>query len=56
LSSVDYGEMNYNSNDPMLIALSIRYDNAEQLPAGGQTAGVGFGATIAQNIGSTITG
>ena len=56
LSSVDYGEMNYNSNDPMMIALSIRYDNAEQLPAGGQTAGVGFGATIAQNIGSTITG
>jgi len=56
LSSVDYGEMNYNSNDPMMIALSIRYDNAEQLPAGGQTAGVGFGASIAKNIGATITG
>jgi hypothetical protein len=56
LTSVDYGEMNYNSNDPMMIALSIRYDNAEQLPAGGQTAGVGFGATIGQNIGATITG
>ena len=56
LSSVDYGEMNYNSNDPMMIALSIRYDNAEQLPAGGQTAGVGFGTSIAKNIGATITG
>jgi hypothetical protein len=56
LTSVDYGELNYNSSDPMTVALSIRYDNAEQLPAGGQTAGVGFGATIAQNIGSTITG
>jgi len=56
LSSVDYGELNYNSNDPQTIALSIRYDNAEQLPAGGQTAGVGFGATIGQNIGATITG
>jgi hypothetical protein len=56
LTSVDYGELNYNSSDPMTVALSIRYDNAEQLPAGGQTAGVGFGATVAQNIGSTITG
>jgi len=56
LTSVDYGEMNYNSNDPMMIMLSIRYDNAEQLPAGGQTAGVGFGATVGQNLGATITG
>ena len=56
LTSVDYGELNYNSSDPMTVALSIRYDNAEQLPAGGQTAGVGFGATVATNIGATITG
>jgi hypothetical protein len=56
LSSVDYGELNYNSSDPMTVALTIRFDNAEQLQAGGQTAGVGFGATIAKNIGSTITG
>lgn len=56
LESVDYGELNYNSSDPQTVALSIRYDNAEQLPAGGQTAGVGFGQTIAASIGSTITG
>jgi len=56
LSSVDYGELNYNSNDPQTVALNIRFDNAEQLPAGGQTAGVGFGATIASKIGATITG
>ena len=55
LTSVDYGDLNYGQNDPMTIALSIRYDNAEQLPAGGQTAGVGFGATISQTIGA-ITG
>ena len=35
LSSVDYGEMNYNSNDPVQIALSIRYDNAIQTTGGG---------------------
>ena len=55
LSSVDYGELNYNSSDPMTVALTIRFDNAEQLPAGGQTAGVGFGATVGRTIGS-ITG
>ena len=55
LDQVDYGELNYNSNDPATIALTVRFDNAEQLPVGGQTAGVGFGATIAQNIAS-ITG
>jgi hypothetical protein len=35
LSSVDYGEMNYNSSDPVQIALSIRYDNAIQTTGGG---------------------
>ena len=55
LDQVDYGDMNYNSQDPMTIALTVRFDNAEQLPAGGQTAGVGFGATVARTIGA-ITG
>jgi hypothetical protein len=56
LDQVDYGELNYTSQEPATIALTIRFDNAEQLAAGGQTAGVGFGATIAQNVGATITG
>jgi hypothetical protein len=56
LTSVDYGELNYNSSDPQTIALSIRYDNAEQLAGGTQTAGVGIGAAILQNLGSTVTG
>ena len=55
LDQVDYGDMNYNSQDPMTIALTVRFDNAEQLPAGGQSAGVGFGAGISQTIGA-ITG
>jgi hypothetical protein len=40
LSSVDYGDMNYNSNDPVTIALTIRFDNAVQ------TAGGGVGTTV----------
>ena len=30
LTSVDYGDMAYSSNDPVQIALNIRYDNAIQ--------------------------
>lgn len=30
LSSVDYGEMTYSSNDPATIALNIKFDNAVQ--------------------------
>jgi hypothetical protein len=35
LSSVDYGEMNYSTNDPVQIALNIKFDNAVQTIGGG---------------------
>jgi len=54
LSQVDYGDMNYATNDPATVALTIRYDNAEQLPTGQNGAGVG--AAVARTIGTTITG
>ena len=38
LSSVDYGDMAYNSNDPVQIAINIRFDNALQ----GDGQGVGL--------------
>ena len=34
LSSVDYGEMAYNSNDPVIITCEIKFDNATQLIGG----------------------
>ena len=40
LSSVDYGEMNYTSNDPATIALNIKFDNAVQ------TAGISATKTV----------
>jgi len=46
LTSADYA-----TNDPMTIALTIRYDNAIQTPVG-----TGVGATLARTIGETITG
>jgi hypothetical protein len=35
LSQVDWGSMDYKSNDPVQIALTIRFDNAIQTVGGG---------------------
>jgi len=51
LMSADYGDANYATNEPMTIALSIRYDNALQTPIGG-----GIGSTVARTLGTVITG
>jgi hypothetical protein len=40
LSTVDWGDMAYNSNDPVQIALTIKFDNAIQ------TVGGGVGTTV----------
>jgi hypothetical protein len=49
LSSVDYGEMAYNSSDPVLIMCEIKFDNATQLVGGG------VGRTVqSQTNGSTV--
>jgi hypothetical protein len=51
LSTADYGDFNYATNEPAQIALTIRYDNAIQ------TAGtVGIGTLITRAAGKTITG
>jgi hypothetical protein len=42
LSSVDYGDMAYNSNDPVQIACNIRFDNAVQSIGGGVGTTVNF--------------
>lgn len=54
LDNVDYGDSNYTSNDPMTVALTIRYDNALQTPSG--SGGAGVGALVGRNLGTTITG
>lgn len=49
LSSVDYGDMAYNSNDPVQIACNIKFDNAVQTIGGG----VG-GSVISQTPGDSV--
>ena len=51
ISQVDYGDLNYATNDPATINLTIKYDNAIQTPTG-----TGVGTAVARTIGSTITG
>ena len=45
LTSVDYANAEYSSNDPMTIQLTIRYDNAIQSPIG-----TGVGSVIGTNF------
>ena len=47
LSKVTYSDVDYKSNDPVDISMSIVYDNATQLDAGGNPVGIG------ENVGRT---
>ena len=51
INKVAYGDMNYSSNDPATIALTIRYDNAIQTPDG-----TGIGTAVGRTLGENITG
>lgn len=51
ISQVDYGEVNYATNDPVKIAMTIKYDNATQAPIG-----TGVGSAVQRKVGTTITG
>jgi hypothetical protein len=51
LSNTDYDQADYASNDPLTIALTIRYDNAIQSPIG-----TGVGSIVARTLGTTLTG
>lgn len=51
ISQVDYGDMNYSSNDPVQIALTLRFDNAVQTPTG-----TGIGTLVGRTLGTMSTG
>ena len=52
LESANYNSLAYGTNDPVTVALTIRYDNAIQTDAGGQT-GDGVGASVGRLAGGT---
>ena len=51
IDQVDYGDMNYATSDPAMIALTVRYDNAIQTPDG-----TGIGSAVGRTLGENITG
>jgi len=51
VSQVSYGDMDYSSNDPATIDLTIMYDNAVQTPTG-----TGVGSAIGRTLGTLVTG
>ena len=51
LKGVDYGDMAYNSNEVATIAMTIQFDNANQIPNG-----TGVGTTVARTVNNVITG
>lgn len=51
LSNVDYQTVNYATNDPVTIQITIKIDNAIQTPVGS-----GVGATVTRALGTVVTG
>jgi len=51
LQGVNYGDMNYATNEAAQIAMTIRFDNALQTPAGS-----GVGAMVGRSLGDVATG
>jgi len=51
LESANYNSLAYATNDPVTIALSIRYDNAIQSPQG-----TGIGTAIGRTVNTLVTG
>ena len=49
IKEANYQEVNYANSDPVTVQLSIRFDNAVQVP-GGSGIGTFVGRTIGQNI------
>ena len=51
LAEVNYNNFDYNSNDPATITLTIRYDNALQIPTSN-----GVGKAVTRTSGAAISG
>ena len=51
LTSANYGDLNYSSNEAVTVEMSIAYDNANQTPNGS-----GVGTEIGRTLGSVVTG
>jgi len=51
LESANYNQLSYSTNDPVTVALNIRYDNAIQTPQG-----TGIGTAVGRTVNTLVTG
>jgi hypothetical protein len=51
VQNINYNDLDYASQEPVQITMSIRFDNAVQTPLGD-----GIGSAVARTLGQTITG
>lgn len=57
VQNAEYGDLNYGTNEPATVALTIRYDNAVQFKgATGTGTDRGIGAVVGRTIGESVTG
>jgi hypothetical protein len=58
LQSAAYNDLNYATNEPVTVALTIAFDNAVQFAAGQSTVSTagGIGAAVGRTIGELTTG
>jgi len=51
IQNVNYNDLDYASQEPAMITLSVRFDNAVQTPLG-----EGIGSSVARTVGQVVTG
>jgi len=51
LTGVDYGTVDYATNDPVMLGVTISIDNAVQTPLGS-----GIGVDVGRTLGNNVTG
>ena len=57
VQNADYGDLNYATNEPATVALTLVFDNAVQFKgAAGAGADRGIGAVVGRTIGEAVTG
>lgn len=52
--NADYGDLNYGTNEAATVALTVRFDNMDQL--GQDNSAIGIGNSVARTLGAAVTG
>jgi hypothetical protein len=56
VQNVDYGDLNYGTNEAATVALTIRFDNMIQYKEGEAGGAFGIGQAVGRTLGNAVTG